>query len=285
MKTCPNCLSQVVDEAKFCNKCGFDIKAAEEQSAFCIECGAKLENGSLFCIQCGKKQLQVDNNSFSTFDFSGLEKEAKKQLKENEEEEKRKAELAKWEVGKIYILGSYYQSNGIFKEPVEWIVLARSKNKALLISKYVLDCKQYNEYNVAVSWETCTLRKWLNKEFLNATFNEKEQGKIQTTCIQNPGNLRFNISGGNATDDKIFLLSIEEAEEFFKSDSERMYKLTDYAALKDTYQNDRGVNCWLRSPGYILYNIAEVQNCGKIHISGSRNLLTRGIRPAMWIEL
>ena len=71
MKTCPSCQAQVVDEAKFCNKCGFNIKASESQNSFCVECGAKLESGSLFCIECGKKQ--PENDGLNSFDFSLLQ--------------------------------------------------------------------------------------------------------------------------------------------------------------------------------------------------------------------
>lgn len=81
MKTCPSCHAEVVDEAKFCNKCGFNIKASEEQNAFCIECGARLQRDSIFCIECGKKQPQGES-TLNSFDFSSMEKEAEKQLDE-----------------------------------------------------------------------------------------------------------------------------------------------------------------------------------------------------------
>ena len=81
MKTCPSCQAEVVDEAKFCNKCGFNIKASEEQDAFCIECGARLQRDSMFCIECGKKQPQSES-ALNGFDFSSMEKEAEKQLDE-----------------------------------------------------------------------------------------------------------------------------------------------------------------------------------------------------------
>ena len=85
MKECPSCHAQVVDEAKFCNKCGFNIKASQEQSAFCIECGAKLQKDSIFCIECGKQQPQ-NENSINSFDFSSLQAEAQNQLAEKEKE-------------------------------------------------------------------------------------------------------------------------------------------------------------------------------------------------------
>ena len=55
MKTCPSCKASVTDSAKFCVKCGFNIKKYEEESAlvlFCPECGTKIEGGT-FCPECG----------------------------------------------------------------------------------------------------------------------------------------------------------------------------------------------------------------------------------------
>lgn len=55
MKTCPSCKASVNDSAKFCVKCGFNIKKHEEESAlvlFCPECGTKIEGGT-FCSECG----------------------------------------------------------------------------------------------------------------------------------------------------------------------------------------------------------------------------------------
>ena len=57
MKTCPNCNHAVSDTAKFCVKCGFNIKKHEEelqQEHFCPECGTKFSGGD-FCPECGTK--------------------------------------------------------------------------------------------------------------------------------------------------------------------------------------------------------------------------------------
>ena len=88
MKTCPQCQAQVVDKAKFCNKCGFNIKASEEQKSFCIECGAELPVGSLFCIECGAKTEDVSINFDNSFDFAKMEIEAQNQLSVVEEFER-----------------------------------------------------------------------------------------------------------------------------------------------------------------------------------------------------
>ena len=66
MKKCPKCKTSVSDTAKFCVKCGFNIKKHEEEQAaqeyFCAECGIKF-SGGLYCPECGycvENDLGVD---------------------------------------------------------------------------------------------------------------------------------------------------------------------------------------------------------------------------------
>ena len=66
MKKCPKCKASVSDTAKFCVKCGFNIKKHEEEQAaqeyFCAECGIKF-SGGLYCPECGycvENDLGVD---------------------------------------------------------------------------------------------------------------------------------------------------------------------------------------------------------------------------------
>lgn len=60
--------------------------------------------------------------------------------------------------------GRYVQANDTYSDEkdIEWLVLEKKDNKSLIISKYALDCQPYNERKENVTWETCTLRKWLN---------------------------------------------------------------------------------------------------------------------------
>ena len=66
--------------------------------------------------------------------------------------------LSRAQVGDYVEFGSYEQdaisSNG--KENIEWLVLAREGNQMLVISKYALDCQQYNTSSISVTWETCS---------------------------------------------------------------------------------------------------------------------------------
>lgn len=113
--------------------------------------------------------------------------------------------------------GSYPQSDasGNTKELIEWIVLDRQGDKTLLLSKYILDCKCYNNKFEDVTWETSSLRNWLNSDFYDNAFNGSEQEKIQTTNVITNNNIFRGTKGGNNTQDKIFSISIEEVRRYF----------------------------------------------------------------------
>ena len=106
------------------------------------------------------------------------------------------------------MFGSYPQSdpNGKKKEPIEWIVLQKdyTNNTASLVSKYILDCKCYNDLRENTTWETCSLRNWLNNEFYNMAFSNDEKKRIVSKIIVNEKNYEFGTDGGNSTEDKVF---------------------------------------------------------------------------------
>ena len=192
-------------------------------------------------------------------------------------------------VGDTYRFGSYEQdnnkSNG--QEDIEWLVLAKEGTKILVISKEALDCKPYNTSYTDVTWETCTLRKWLNNDFINAAFSAEERTMIPTVTVSADKNPTYNTNPGNATQDQVFLLSITEVNKYFSSDSARQCKPTDYAVANGAWRNDSG-NClwWLRSPGGDQDYAAYVDRDGAVKVSGyGLRLDNRGVRPALWIDL
>ena len=210
------------------------------------------------------------------------------------------------EVGDVVVFGTYEQdddrSNG--KEDIEWRVLSKENNRILVISEYALECKPYNEYddyNVAywdmnVTWEYSSLRRWLNKTFLDEAFTEDEQSKILETDNPDEKNPEYDTAPGNATTDKIYLLSISEAEKYFDSDEDRICKSTAYAITHNDYatnsEKDEGnvlSNWWLRSVGYEQNYAANVNTKGAIYYFGSWRSSFAGnyiyVRPAMWIDI
>lgn len=201
--------------------------------------------------------------------------------------------LAKAKPGDTVFLGTYEQDNNTSngKEDIAWLVLEVKDGKALVVSKYALDCKQYNTSNTDVTWETCTLRKWLNNDFINAAFSSYEKAMIPTVTVSADENPDYSTNPGNATQDQVFLLSITEANKYFGSDSARQCKPTDYAFANGAYFNSVNGNCWwwLRSPGvtqYSAHSAAYVHSSGGVYESGSDvDIGTSAVRPAMWISL
>ena len=201
--------------------------------------------------------------------------------------------LAKAKPGDTVFLGTYEQDNNTSngKEDIAWLVLEVKDGKALVVSKYALDCKQYNTSNTIVTWETCTLRKWLNNDFINAAFSSYEKAMIPTVTVSADENPDYSTNPGNATQDQVFLLSITEANKYFGSDSARQCKPTDYAFANGAYFNSVNGNCWwwLRSPGvtqYSAHSAAYVHSSGGVYESGSDvDIGTSAVRPAMWISI
>ena len=162
-------------------------------------------------------------------------------------------------------------------------------NQILLLSKYVLDAKPYNKEweDVTVTWETSDIRKWLNNEFYTTAFNKTEKAKIQTSLIKNEDNSEYGTSGGNDTEDKVFLLSEKEAETLFSNDEEKIAKATEYAEKSVVYGNEeKSVLWWLRSPGGYSENAAVVDRYGWVDRYGFIvNINDGGVRPALYLNL
>ena len=238
------------------------------ENKYCPFCGHEYstEKGFAFCPNCGK--------------------ELPKQSRAEEEQVNSDAVA----VGDVVTFGRYEQdndsSNG--KEEVEWVVLAKDGNKALLISKYALDCQQYNSSRVDITWETCSLRSWLNETFMNAAFSDVEQKQIITSKVTADRNPDYSTDPGKDTTDKVFLLSITEANKYFSTDAERQCIPTAYAKAKGCYVNSDKNTCWwwLRSPGYNSYYTSGVLTVGSVGCHGNHvNTGDDAVRPALWINL
>ena len=191
-------------------------------------------------------------------------------------------------VGDTYTFGAYEQdnitSNG--KEAIEWTVLDKDGMSLLLVSKQALDCKRYNTSYTDVTWENCSLRKWLNDSFLNEAFSEEEKALIQSTTVSAYNNPSYNTDPGNDTTDKVFLLSINEAK-YFNSDEARKCAPTAYAKARGalTSVGDAKTWWWLRSPGRSQKYAAIVSIGGWVYYRGyGVNYDNVSVRPALWIS-
>lgn len=183
--------------------------------------------------------------------------------------------------------GAYEQDNNTAngKEDIEWLVLAKEDNKVLVISKYALDCKRYNNTYADIAWEKCSLRDWLNNDFINSAFSDGEKAIIPAVTVSADKNPEYNTNPGNATNDKVFLLSVTEAGKYFSTNSARCCKPTQYASANGAYVSDNNCGWWLRSPGY--------ESPGAIVYIGGSNMIDyypvdsdiACVRPALWISI
>lgn len=192
-------------------------------------------------------------------------------------------------VGEYVVFGSYEQdgdeSNG--KEGIEWLVLDRSKDGYLLISRYALDCMRFNTAKTAVKWSGSSLRTWLNKTFYDAAFSAEEKGMIRLSEVFTPPNPSFPaVWGGFSTQDYVYLLSIQEADNLFSGNQARMCYPTEYAVSKGAAVDDGGT-CWwwLRSPGNRDFGSAGVYSDGTVYQYGDDvNRTINGIRPVIRVS-
>ena len=200
----------------------------------------------------------------------------------------------KFKAGNSIAFGNYPQTKaGNDNTPIEWVVLENDGETALLISRYALDCKLYNEKKEDTTWETCTLRGWLNNEFFNKAFSAEEKQSILQSDVSADKNPEYSTNPGNATKDKVFLLSVVEANKFFKSKDARKCAPTDYAIQQGAYTSDsskvegrKACWWWLRSPGSDSDFAAFVTYGGSISDRGTRvNFSYSAVRPCVRVRL
>jgi len=154
--------------------------------------------------------------------------------------------------------GSYPQTADGGVKKILWRVLDKKNGELFLLSEYVLDGKQYQDKTdssvkrsgkkedierARLPWERCDLRRWLNEYFYNHAFNAQEKSQIiERLCTGNgayihksykPKKLdKANISildddtyeryedyNCNDTRDRVFLLNVQEALDYFKKET------------------------------------------------------------------
>lgn len=116
------------------------------------------------------------------------------------------------DVGDTVTFGTYEQNNNYSdgNENIEWVVIDKQEDKIMVVSKYIIAGQPFNTTNEGhISWENCTLRKWLNNDFLNEAFSDAEKKLITDTTIFSTEYLAHSTTDYSTTD-KIFLLSENE---------------------------------------------------------------------------
>lgn len=220
----------------------------------------------------------------------------------------------------IITFGTYPQtSNGGDTTPIKWRVLKNTGNELFLLSEYILDSKQYhsdnigiawspklyNSNNINITWKDSYLRKWLNTEFYNRSFNDSEKKLIKVThCVDN-GEDTPN------TDDMIFLLSASEAIKFTSKNADcslgasRRARGTDFSKEEENtgcklgvydkkqeynyiVENNEKFGCswwWLRTQGNTPSRAYFIGTRDSLRSYGQVDLPYYGVRPAFKLDL
>ncbi len=184
----------------------------------------------------------------------------------------------------------HYETDGVYsngKEALEWTALdITDDGRALLLCDCCIDALPYDSDGENVTWADSEIREWLNDEFIDTAFVGDEEKLICCVTNNNPDG-RSKTEGGDDTEDRVFLLSINEVEKYLPNEIARRAVTTEYAKLQgaeyDTYGNGRW---WLRSPGKTQDTAAGVHVGGGINYDGRKvDIENSCIRPAMWIRI
>ena len=138
---------------------------------------------------------------------------------------------------------------------IDWRILKVKKNKMLVISEGVLETKAFND-NPDNNWDECSLKRYLNTDFLKNNFTAEEQDKILLN--------------------EVFLLSRRQVRKYMPEPSDRIAYTSKLEAC----------DWWLRSSRFAIPNAGAVGSHGLIYLYClvvDNN--TVGVRPAMWLRL
>ena len=196
--------------------------------------------------------------------------------------------LRKANAGDSVFLGAYEQDNDLSDgaEPIEWIVLSKQDDRALLVSKYALDYAPFNTGSAISTWDYSTIMQWLNESFFTTAFSSAEQTMVSLSKISAGSNTFFGTDPGRVTGSRVFLLSLAEANTFFQTSDERQCRPTAYAAARGvSVEENGGCGWWLRSPGYDDTAASRVLPDGSFSFIGQPAERSLAVRPAMWVEI
>lgn len=237
--------------------------------------------------------------------------------------------------GQEVYFGNYYFENNSTTQPVSWIVLEETKDSVLLLTKNIIEAMAYDDPSMddfpirirerlankmstdGVFWSECTLRNWLNNDFIKTAFDKGEIDAIISTTIKtsdsptiqglNPFDNSTRVDGGPDVIDSVFCLSVQDVEKYFTKvrnvpvseinpilsgrvaqDAVVEFKDivangTPYAISNRLYHS--GGWWWLRNPGGANDMVAVIQN-GKILYKPGEAVddKTIGVRPALWVK-
>lgn len=213
------------------------------------------------------------------------------------------------ERGRTVCFGKYANPEFSDPETLHWDVVDVREDKALLVSSEILAVSKYCLYQDDISWKNSMVRRFLNEEFLENAFTEQERDAILTTRIPTSDNPDYCVRTEEGTEDKIFILSVEEVlkylnpdkpedierkEHEFYGEEQRWYKMNTAFVDKEPsmdvyYEKDLDLleSCpwWLRTPGKENTYISTIDCAARVDVCGEEVENELGICPALWVAL
>jgi hypothetical protein len=252
----------------FCRMCGNNLQGLSEDACFCPKCGANIEP-----VQAPKVIQEHVPNAQTSGQSSAVMPPVSAPAPTAARPVADEAPAASLVNPIEKKSGSLQDINLAELKPIElggfkWRVIKydAEEDTMLLLSETVIDKIPFQARDDAYTWEKSSLRAYLNADFLKR-FTEEEQTFIIPTWLENKGEA--------FTEDKIFLLSVDEAKE--------VESAIDLLAKSSAGGN---VAYWLRTKGMQQGMRAYISSGGGIAEMGydaaSNNYM--GVRPAMWVS-
>lgn len=112
------------------------------------------------------------------------------------------------------------------------------------------------------TWGDCTLRSWLNGEFLDVAFGDEE--RMQIIQVTN------TTENAPDTQDSVFLLSLDELNAYFPDEESRIAEATEYAVGQGgRVSRETGMTYWwLRTKATVGDAALMVRYDGAVNDSG-----------------
>ncbi len=199
------------------------------------------------------------------------------------------------EPGDHVFYGSYEQDNNLENgaEELEWIVLDTDGDKVLMITKDLVEPLAFSKGFDMATWDISGAREWCNGKFYETAFTDDERAAIKLNQFEAPINVRYDfMPAGEATEDYVFFLTLEDAERYFPEDETKYAYATPYAAANGALvHKETGYSWWwLRTVGanrmlacavhasyQIVFNVADYYGCNVSNGEGCA-------RPAIWVD-
>lgn len=220
------------------------------------------------------------------------------EMNKPEEEKYEHADLSNAQVGQLVKLGRYEQDNDLSNgaEDIYWLVQEKNGNELMLVSLYCLDVVPFHNEHTDITWEHSDVRRFLNEDFFHTAFHADEQRMIVTTEVVNKPNPVHGTDSGNNTQDKVYMLSLEEVMRYndiydcVETFYGQLYACASkYAISKGAWlEIEDSTRCWwwLRDSGGNPAQACEVGSAGYLSFNGGRvNHTERAVRPVIRVTV